>query len=524
MNDAPPPPQQIVCPVGCACSNHGPSLFEMAAKRKQYQKTKMLVAKAEQSKSAGNLDLIKSKALIKHTVGKSLIADACEHYLAALGHLNEIEEALINDTGGNSETDGSSNDTLLEQWTSLSVSVYLNLSLAGLLCEDYSSGLRSANKVLSLDPTNTKALYRSAKCHRGLDQFEDALLLLDRALQTSPKNKNVRQEKQSILTLLKKKKRKEIFARETAAGLAKLALNKEGKKKGNASPSIKEPGHWERTLTKDIQDKKEKRIKQNKQDAAARKKQESVGTPSSAADSVTMEDQVETIHQMVSRLKPTACGLNNGGLGPCTRAATATATATASSGAGTYYMWGQTTDLVHVLIVVPKQLKSSQMTITMKRNVCNVQYTTKNANTVDVLCLPLTRPTRVDDSAWVFEHKGLLHIELAKEKIDEWWENVTPAHPTIDVALCDSGGLLMADVPTQQKAAYDRAMYEEMQKSSEQREEEMKRVAMMDEWKKTRRKENKETEGTTSRNPKKKELYEHLKAQFPDVNIQVKGK
>lgn len=56
----------------------------------------------------------------------------------------------------------------------------------------------------------------------------------------------------------------------------------------------------------------------------------------------------------------------------------------------------------------------------------------------------------------LFETNGLIHIELMKERKSLWWENVSPLHPTIDVALCDDGDLLMVDVPNEQRAEYDR--------------------------------------------------------------------
>ena len=511
----------------------------MAAKRKAFRETTEFLTQATSSKTAGNLELLKGKALAQHTAGKTLLADACQHYLEALRYLNQVEERLINHTT-QVDDDGSTNDNILEQWTTLSISVYLNLSLAGLLCKDYNSGLRSAEKVLTLDNGNTKAWYRSAKCLVGLGEQDKAVAALDRALSISPKNKDVRQEKNRLLAAINKARTKASFDKETREGLARLALQKTAQQRSNNRTNTAmdttqtmeatdttdttdttgaAKGHWEKKLGKDIQDNKEK------QETQARKKRE-------RALDVAMEEVVESIHAMVARVKPTACGLKNGGLGPCALPTTTAAMAgLQGQGKPTYYMWGQTTEAVHVLLVVPKQLKASGMVVTLKREVCEIGYrlqssgaSTSTSVVVVVLALKLTRPTRVDESTWMFEHTGLVHVELAKEKTGEWWENVTPTHPTIDIALCDGGDLLMVDVPEQQKAAYDRAMFEEMQKTPAQRDDEMKKVAMMDDWRKTRRKDNLETQSTTTKNPHKKQLYEHLKQQFPSVNIQVKGK
>jgi tetratricopeptide (TPR) repeat protein len=512
-------------PIGCDCGIHGrPSLFQMAEKRKVFQENKKLLSKAEKSKIAGNLELVKGKALIQHTAGKNLIADACQHYLAALGSLNQVEQHLMNNSfsgEGNTGTSSSNSEnntesTLLEQWTSLSISVYLNLSLAGLLCEDYNSGLRSAEKALSLDCKNTKALYRCAKCYIGLGKDQDALSTLDKALSISPKNKDVRKEKKRLFQVIQKKKKKEIFEKETRDGLARLALKKQRADKGDvmedsvkskAGRQSKETGYWENELAKDVNAKKEK------EKAAAENKRKRLAA-------AAMENTSETIHQMVERLQPTACGLKNGGLGPCKPQKKEE-----QVGGGKYYMWGQTKNIVHVLIALPKNIKSSDISVSIKRTFCEVGYKSDVADAiVVVLSLPLTRPARADESTWMIEHKGMVHVELVKEMFGEWWENVTPKHPSIDVALCDDGEVLMVDVPEQQKAVYDRAMFEEMQKTPEQRDAEMKKVAMMDEWRKTKRNDHFETQSTTTRNPRKKELYEHLKNQFPHVNIQVKGK
>ena len=120
----------------------------MATRRKALKNIQTQLKKAEEFKTKGNFELIKGKALIQHTAGKSILTDACQLYVKALECLNVVEEYLVS---GVQETSGASNDEIMQRWTSLSVSLYLNLSLAGLLCEDYNSGLRSAEKVLTMD-------------------------------------------------------------------------------------------------------------------------------------------------------------------------------------------------------------------------------------------------------------------------------------------------------------------------------------------------------------------------------------
>ena len=498
------------CPPGCKCSNHGDSLFQMHAKRTAYKSSQAILDQAETSKNAGNLELIKGRTLIKHTAGKTLIGDACQRYLEALGHLNQIEDSMINN-----EDATSINDTIMERWTKLSISVYLNLSLCGLLCEDYDSGLRSAEKVLSFDETNAKALYRSAKCYIGQKNNSKALVKLNQALAITPKNKDIRKEKKKLIGLIEKLQRKNQFEQDTKDGLARLAQQKQQQKQDVDSLNSQNAIDEYNNMNQRYQSKKEKE-KQEKEIAALHDKNMLLKQEKKQTDASLLL-QKETIHEMIHRIKPTSCGFKNGGVGPCTKI-------------NIDYIWGQTLNEIHVLFVVPKQIKASNMTIQIQRKAIVATYKDQNSSDqnreieVEILSFSLSAPICVDDSTWMFETNGLIHIELMKARKSLWWENVSPLHPTIDVALCDDGDLLMVDVPNEQRAEYDRAMFNEMKKSKDQRNEEMGNVKMMDEWKKERRKDNKETKEVTAKNQNKKEMYDMLKSQFPDVNIQVKGK
>ena len=503
------------CPPGCKCSNHGDSLFQMHAKRTAYKSSQAILDQAETSKNAGNLELIKGRTLIKHTAGKTLIGDACQRYLEALGHLNQIEDSMINN-----EDATSINDTIMERWTKLSISVYLNLSLCGLLCEDYDSGLRSAEKVLSFDETNAKALYRCAKCYIGQKNNSKALVKLNQALAITPKNKDIRKEKKKLIGLIEKLQRKNQFEQDTKDGLARLAQQKQQQKQDVDSLNSQNAIDEYNNMNQRYQLKKEKE-KQEKEIAALHDKNMLLKQEKKQTDASLLL-QKETIHEMIHRIKPTSCGFKNGGVGPCTKI-------------NIDYIWGQTLNEIHVLFVVPKQIKASNMTIQIQRKAIVATYkdqtktSTKSSDQnreieVEILSFSLSAPICVDDSTWMFETNGLIHIELMKERKSLWWENVSPLHPTIDVALCDDGDLLMVDVPNEQRAEYDRAMFNEMKKSKDQRNEEMGNVKMLDEWKKERRKDNKETKEVTAKNQNKKEMYDMLKSQFPDVNIQVKGK
>ncbi len=65
------------------------------------------------------MELVKGKALIQHTAGKNLIADACQHYLAALGSLNQVEQHLMNNSfsgEGNTGTSSSNSGIVFGEW------------------------------------------------------------------------------------------------------------------------------------------------------------------------------------------------------------------------------------------------------------------------------------------------------------------------------------------------------------------------------------------------------------------------
>jgi tetratricopeptide (TPR) repeat protein len=482
-------------PKGCKCSVHGPSLFEMAAKRKAFKTACNLLEQAEQAKQTGNLDLLKGKALVKHTAGKTLLGDACQHYVQAIRHLNAVEDYMVSHSDVvDTDAESAGEDVIHERWKKLSVSIYLNLSLAGLLCEDFESGLRSAEKVLSFDSTNTKAMYRLAKCFIGQKKDDKALHCLEQALVVSPKSKDVRKTKKILLARMEKKRAKEAFEKETHDGLARLARKKQEMMKAKETNETAERSNAIAIVKEKEKERRRKEVEKDKRLA-------------------TIRNQIETIHEIIARIQPTSCNFNNGGIGPCAQD-------------GMQYVWGQSTEIVHVLLVVPKMLSGKNISVTIRRNSLTVmkkRTEQPEEDEIELLCIELSNASRVDDSTWMIEAPGLLHVELGKEQKEKWWTNVSPSHPSIDVALCDGGDLLMADVPQAQRATYDRAMYEEMQKSPEQRDQELEHVKMMDEWKEERRKDNVETMATTARNANKKELYEHLKTQFPDVNIQVKG-
>ena len=128
-------------------------------------------------------------------------------------------------------------------------------------------------------------------------------------------------------------------------------------------------------------------------------------------------------------------------------------------------MWGQTKEAVHILVAVDKQRKTADIEMSFKRT-----FLSLSLNSKPILTCTLTMPVRVDDCTWMFEQAGMIHVELSKETPGIWWSNVTPGHPEIDVSLCDDGGMLMSDVPSSERTAYERAMMDEMRKSPEERE------------------------------------------------------
>ena len=390
-----------------------------------------LLDNASREKQLGNLELLKGKVLAKHTAGTRLLADACQHYITALGFLADAKSHIDAD------------NAMLTAWHDISVSIYLNLSLVGLLMDSFDSALRSADKARELLESGhldapkrlAKALFRSARAKIGLGQSEEAEVDLVKSLEISKKNKEARR----LLASLRQ-------------DLAQAR-------------------------TKDL-------------------------------DSMSFPD-------LLAHAKMSGMYLKNGGKGPSGN-----------------YVFGQTLEVAHLLVRVPMAQRARDVncdihrtaaTVSVKQAACgnkNGEGEMDGGEREDFTLLvsgDFVCPVSVDDSYWMLETAGILHVELVKET-PAWWSSVFVGHPEINTEKCESPPLFIADVPPRQRAEFDRAMHHEMQKTDKEREEDREFERIREE----RRMNAAITEATTTSNSDKRALYEHLSNLAPGVDIVLK--
>jgi hypothetical protein len=126
-------------------------------------------------------------------------------------------------------------------------------------------------------------------------------------------------------------------------------------------------------------------------------------------------------------------------------------------------------------------------------------------------------PVNVDESSWMLDTPGLVHVELVKET-PAWWSSVFVGHPEINTEKCEPPPMLMADVPSGQRADFEKAMFQEARKTDEERE----RDRAFEKIREENRRNAATTEATTMSDPEKKALYEHLSQMAPGVDIVMK--
>lgn len=72
----------------------------------------------------------------------------------------------------------------------------LNLSAVELKLNNVENAKNACDEVLLVDPNNAKALYRRGQAHIGLKNYDDALIDLEQAYRSLPKDKNIQNEYQ----------------------------------------------------------------------------------------------------------------------------------------------------------------------------------------------------------------------------------------------------------------------------------------------------------------------------------------
>jgi FK506-binding protein 4/5 len=83
----------------------------------------------------------------------------------------------------------------------LRITAHLNTAACNLKLKDYKACIENCDKALKLEVSNIKALFRKGQALSALDEWRDAELTLNRALEFEPQNKDVQRE----LQLLKRK-------------------------------------------------------------------------------------------------------------------------------------------------------------------------------------------------------------------------------------------------------------------------------------------------------------------------------
>ena len=76
-----------------------------------------------------------------------------------------------------------------------------NIAAVALFTKDYAAAVDACNKALEIEPSNDKALVRKAKALDAKEEWEDAIALLNKALEAAPENAEAKKQ----LALSKKK-------------------------------------------------------------------------------------------------------------------------------------------------------------------------------------------------------------------------------------------------------------------------------------------------------------------------------
>lgn len=112
------------------------------------------------------------------------------------------------------QNDSSLKDEEKKKASALKLPCYLNTAVCLMKTKSWKEVIENCNKALEIDPANVKALYRKGSALIDLDDWEQAKLCLEKALQHDPSNKEIKQE---IARLRKKiteqnQKDKKIFS------------------------------------------------------------------------------------------------------------------------------------------------------------------------------------------------------------------------------------------------------------------------------------------------------------------------
>lgn len=188
------------------------------------------------------------------------------------------------------------------------------------------------------------------------------------------------------------------------------------------------------------------------------------------------------------------------------------------------YAWGQDLQYIHSFLQLPESVKGRDIIV------CTLHRTSMeicNATGELVFGKDFFYPITVDDSTWQLEDKGIFHGILLKEHGSrektpgfEWWPSPFIGEPTISVESCHVG-TDMRDLPAFTKKEMEKAMWEERQKTSEERaaDEEQRQIEAQMAAEKARIDASVEK---AMSNPQKKAIYEMMQEKFPDLPVEFR--
>lgn len=136
--------------------------------------------------------------------GENQIAIQC--YRRALDYLDEVEGGIKLPESENTEQ---ITDTDLQSILEDRISIYNNLAAAQIKLESYEAALNSLKTVLLCQPNNIKALYRQAKVYKAKNDIPLAMKSLQKALDISPNDPDIKNEINKLKQLVDKQKKTE---------------------------------------------------------------------------------------------------------------------------------------------------------------------------------------------------------------------------------------------------------------------------------------------------------------------------
>jgi len=246
-------------------------------------------------------------------------------------------------------------------------------------------------------------------------------------------------------------------------------------------------------------------------------------TPSRTREPSTGESPFDDSHNAAAQ---TACDSQDAAVATPTRewaAALGLAHLITNGGETPRHVWGQTIDTVHILVPVARHTRAREIDCKFNR----LKLALRVGNEARIAG-DLSFPVTVDECTWEIEEAGCLHVTLVKENCTrecstsgfEWWPAPFQDDPAIDVTECAVGDDLR-ELPGHTKTAMERAMWDEKNKTPEERaaDEELRKASAQ------MAKDAANMEASRERammDPKKKAVFEMMREKFPDIPVEFR--